>query len=98
MFMVSPLSMAIIKGLLSVSHKQRPKKQLLYADAVLCELHTEVKEPFENRASRMIDGTSVAKTTRNRIACIKVFSVLFSYEVLKPICNEKANGFDAYME
>jgi len=49
--------MAIIKGLLSVSHTQRPKKQLLYADAVLCELRTEVKEPSENRASRMIDGT-----------------------------------------
>jgi hypothetical protein len=69
--------MAIIKGLLSVSHTQRPKKQLLYADAVLCELRTEVKEPFENRASRMIDGTSVAKTPRNLLVCIKVFGVFF---------------------
>jgi len=75
-----PLIMAIIKGLLSVSHALRPKKQLLYADAVFCELCTEVKVSFENQASMIIDGASVAKTQRNLLLCVKVFSV-FSFPV-----------------
>lgn len=78
-YVYCPLSLlvAINKGLLSVSHTQRPKKELLYVDAVLCELRTEVKEPSENRESRMIDDTSVAKTPRNLLVCVKVFSVFF---------------------
>jgi hypothetical protein len=90
--------MAIIRGLLSVSHTQRPKKQLLYDDAVLCELRTEVKEPFENRVSRMIDGTSVAKTPRNLLVCVKVL-VFFFYELftdLTPIYKEKANALGVF--
>lgn len=74
-FGLLPLLMAIIMG--TVSHALRPKKQLLYADAVLCELPTEVKEPSENRASRMIDGTSVAQTPRNLLVFVKVFCVFF---------------------
>ena len=77
-FCLLPLLTAIIRGLLSVSRTQRPKKQFLYADAVFCELRTEVKELFENRASRMIDGTSVAKTPRNLLVCVK-FSVFFFF-------------------
>lgn len=88
-----PLLAAIFKELLAVSHALGPKERLLYADAVLSKLRTEVKEPFENRASRMIDGPSVAKTPRNLLVCVKVFSVFFfSCEVfmdLTPICNEK---------
>jgi len=74
-----PLLTAILKGLLSVSHALRPKEQLLNADAALYKLRTEVKEPFENRVSRMIDGPSVAKTPRNLLVCVKVFSVFFLF-------------------
>jgi len=91
-----PLLRAIIKGLLSVSHVLRPEEKLLYADAVLYKLRTEVKEPFENRASRMINDPSVAKTPRNILVCVSFqWFFFFSCEVfmdLTPICNEKTKA------
>ena len=43
----------------------------------------------------MIDGTSVAKTPRNLLVCVKVFNVFFLCEVftdLTPKYNDKAKA------